>query len=245
MVARRIADRVQFRSRRPDEPLALLAERSEHASAHSGAGGDFQPTWSPDGKTIVFFSSRDGKADTDIWSLDVATGELTALAQGRSIDLNPFFSPDGKRIVFQSDSSGRLELWTMNADGSQLRQLTTVGAMGHFIRWLPDGYIYFRSPSSTKLLRVAASGGEPQPTLGDAGSHGSFSPDGSRFIDVRGHKAVWLSTLDGQAKKIFEFGDADVRIDYPVWSPDGKWLLFDWFKPKEGDLWLGEGIGGK
>ena len=206
-----------------------------------GPGGDFQPTWSPDGKTLVFFSSRGGTAGTDIWSVDVASGALTPLRRGRSLDLNPFFSPDGREIVFQSDSSGRLELWVMAADGSRLRQLTTVGATGHFIRWLGDGYIYFRSPSSPKLLRVSPNGGEPQPTTADAGSHVSFSPDFTRSVDVRGHKVLWLSPLDSTpARKLFEFDDADVRIDYPVWSPDGKWLLFDWFKPKEGDLWVAE-----
>jgi hypothetical protein len=77
----------------------------------------------------------------------------------------------------------------------------------------------------------------------EAGSHISFSPDGSRLIDVRGHKVVWVSSLSGEARKVFEFSDADVRIDYPVWGPDGKALLFDWFKPKEGDLWLAETAG--
>ena len=225
--------------------LYTLADRSTRQIT-SGAGGDFQPTWSPDGKSLVFFSSRGAKTDTDIWRADVATGALTPLTRGRSLDLNPFYSPDGREIVFQSDSSGRLELWVMNADGSGLRQLTTVGAMGHFIRWLPDGYVYFRSPSTPKLMRVRAEGGPPaEPTGADAGSHLSFSPDGSRFIDVRGHKTVWVSTLSGEARKIFEFSDADVRIDYPVWSPDGKSLLFDWFKPKEGDLWLAEGLAGR
>ncbi|HEU4720456.1 MAG TPA: protein kinase [Gemmatimonadaceae bacterium] len=224
--------------------LFTLADRSTRQIT-TGAGGDFQPTWSPDGKSLVFFSSRGAKTDTDIWRVDVATGALTQLTRGRSLDLNPFYSPDGKQIVFQSDSSGRLELWVMNADGSGVRQLTTGGAMGHFIRWLPDGYVYFRSPSSPKLLRVESTGGAPEPTGAEAGSHISFSPDGSRFIDVRGHKAVWLSTVGGEARKIFEFDDADVRIDYPVWSPDGKSLLFDWFKPKEGDLWLAEGVGGR
>jgi Tol biopolymer transport system component len=223
--------------------LFSLADRSTRQIT-SGAGGDFQPTWSPDGKSLVFFSSRGAKTDTDIWRVELASGALTALTHGHSLDLNPFYSPDGRQIVFQSDSSGRLELWVMDADGSGLRQLTSVGAMGHFIRWLPDGYVYFRSPSSPKLLRVKSAGGvPPEVTAADAGSHVSFSPDGTRFIDVRGHKAVWLSTLGGAARKIFEFDDADVRIDYPVWAPDGKSLLFDWFKPKEGDLWLAEGLG--
>ena len=70
----------------------------------------------------------------------------------------------------------------------------------------------------------------------------SMNPDGSRLVDVRGHKAVWVSSLGGEAKKVFEFSDADVRIDYPVWGPDGRSLLFDCFKPKEGDLWLAEGV---
>jgi Tol biopolymer transport system component len=235
---------IAFNSDRAGTMNLWLHSLSDHTTRQitSGAGGDFQPTWSPDGKTLVFFSSRGGKADTDIWSVDAASGKLTPLTQGRSLDLNPFFSPDGKEIVFQSDSSGRLELWVMAADGSRRRQLTTIGATGHFIRWLRDGYIYFRSPSNVKLLRVSSSGGEPQVTVADAGSHISFSPDGTRIIDVRGHKALWLIPMQGDARKLFEFEDADVRIDYPVWSPDGKWLLFDWFKPKEGDLWLAEEI---
>ena len=207
----------------------------------SGAGGDFQPTWSPDGKTLVFFSSRGDRSDTDIWSVDVATGTLHRLTSTKSLDLNPFFSPDGTQIVFQSDASGRLELWIMPADGhAPPKQLTTVGAMGHFIRWRSDGNIYFRSPFSPTLLRIPASGGNPQQAAVDVGSHISFSPDGSRFIDVKGHKALWLFPLTGGATKLFEFDDPDVRIDYPVWSPDGQWVLFDLFKPKEGDLWLGE-----
>jgi eukaryotic-like serine/threonine-protein kinase len=234
--------RIAFNSDRAG-PMNLwihtLGDRSTRQIT-SGVGGDFQPTWSPDGKTLVFFSSRNGKADTDIWKVDVASGALTQLTRGRSLDLNPFFSPDGKEIVFQSDSSGRLELWVMAADGTRLRQLTTVGAMGHFIRWLGNDTIYFRSPSSAKLLRVSPKGGEPQTTIADVGSHISFSPDGTRFIDVRGHKVLWLNPLNGPARKLFEFEDAEVRIDYPVWSPDGKWLLFDWFKPREGDLWLAE-----
>jgi hypothetical protein len=35
---------------------------------------------------------------------------------------------------------------------------------------------------------------------------------------------------------VFEFDDADARIDYPVWAPDGRWVLFDRFRPQGGDI---------
>jgi hypothetical protein len=44
------------------------------------------------------------------------------------------------------------------------------------------------------------------------------------------------------AYRVFEFVDSDVRIDYPVWSPDGRWILFDRAAPRGGDLWALEGI---
>jgi eukaryotic-like serine/threonine-protein kinase len=208
-----------------------------------GPGGDFQPNWSPDGKTIVFFSSRAGSAD--IWRVDVASGALTRLSGGAEVDTNPFFSPDGKRIAYQSDRGGHLEVWVMNADGSGARALTRVGVTGHFMRWTRDGdAIVFRCPCGGKpqTLRVGLDGGEPQPVGNVAGgSHSSFSPDFSLVMDVVGHKTLWVSPLrSGKPGPVFEFDDADSRIDYPVWSPDGRFVLFDRFQPQGGDIWLME-----
>jgi len=61
-------------------------------------------------------------------------------------------------------------------------------------------------------------------------------------MDVVAHKVLWISPLSGGGKpeKVFEFDDADSRIDYPVWSPDGKWILFDRFRPQGGDIWMME-----
>jgi Tol biopolymer transport system component len=208
-----------------------------------GPGGDFQANWSPDGKRIVFFSSRTGNAD--IWSVDVESGHIEQLARTTSVDVNPFFSPDGKSIAYHSDQSGRPEVWLMNADGSGPRQLTDVGVMGHFMRWNQAGDgIIFRCPCGEKpqTLQVGVAGGAPEP-LGEVvgGAHMSLSPDYSRIMDVVGHKTLWVSPLrDGKPEKVFEFDDPDVRIDYPVWSPDGRWVLFDRFRPQGGDIWTME-----
>jgi Tol biopolymer transport system component len=89
-------------------------------------------------------------------------------------------------------------------------------------------------------LQAPLDGSEPQ-TLPEVsgGSHMSFSRDYSSIMDVVGHKALWVSPLvSGKPEKVFEFSDSDVRIDYPVWSPDGKWVLFDRFRPQGGDIWM-------
>ena len=207
----------------------------------SGRGGDFQPNWSPDGRAIAFFSSRSGSPS--IWKLEVESGKLTRLTSNRAINANPFFSPDGGRIAFQSDQSGRTEVWTMKADGSGARQLTNVGVGGHFLRWTDaDDSIVFRCTCGGKpaTMIVPAAGGEPRQLVDQkGGAHISFSPDRSRIIDVVGHKVLWVSPIGGAVpEKVFEFADPSVRIDYPVWSPDGKWVLFDRLQPGEGDVWM-------
>jgi Tol biopolymer transport system component/predicted Ser/Thr protein kinase len=210
-----------------------------------GHGGDFQPNWSPDEKNIVFFSSRSG--NPNVWEVEIASGALRRLTSNSGMNVNPFFSPDGTFIAYQSDQSGRLEVWVMNADGSNPRRLANVGVTGHFMRWSDSGReVIFRCTCGGKpaTMKVSVDGGDPQPFVEMmGGSHMSFSPDRSRIMDVVGHRILWVSPVnDGKPEKVYEFSDPDVRIDYPVWSPDGKWVLFDRFRPQGGDIWTMSGV---
>jgi Tol biopolymer transport system component/tRNA A-37 threonylcarbamoyl transferase component Bud32 len=209
----------------------------------TGHGGDFQPNWSPDEKKIVFFSSRSGSPN--VWEVEVASGALRRLTSNSGMNVNPFFSPDGTLIAYQSDQSGRLEVWVMNADATNPRQWTNVGVTGHFMRWSGRELI-FRCTCGGKsaVMKVSLDGGDPQPfaeIMG--GSHISFSPDNSRIMDVVGHRLLWVSPINsGKPEKVYEFSDPNVRIDYPVWSPDGNWVLFDRFRPQGGDIWALTGV---
>jgi len=211
----------------------------------TGPGGDFQPNWSPDGSRIAFFSSRDG--NVDIWSVVVATGELTQLTRNPSLDEDPFHSPDGKRIAFQSDRDGRLEVWVMDADGAHARQISSNGASGHFMRWTPDGKaVIYRtsSDSGTNLYSQPLDGSPPRalPAM-PGGYHISFSPDRRLILDVTGHRTLWVyPSAGGDSRQVFEFEDAESRIDYPVWSPDGHWVVFDRANYQGADIWLLEGV---
>ncbi len=221
-----------------------LADGSERQLTR-GPGGDYQPSWSPDGRSLAFFSARSG--DSEIWSVEVDGGEPRQLTESPGQEINPFFSPDGQRIVFMSDRGGRFEIWIMKADGSEPRQVTTVGASGHFTPWTADGRsVAFRSGvgERAQLYLVDVDSGEltELPPV-SSGAHMSFSRDGGSVLDVAGHKSLWLYPLSGaEARKVFEFEDPGIRIDYPVWSPDGRWVCFDRVDPQGGDIWLLEGL---
>jgi len=236
--------KLSLKAQSASEGAPTLEITDEHLT--TGHGGDFQANWSPDENEIAFFSSRSGSPN--IWEVEIASGTLRHLTANSGVNVNPFYSPDGKLIAYQSDESGRLEVWVMNADGSNPRRLTNVGVTGHFMRWAADGFgIVFRCTCNGKpaTMKVSVSGGEPQSfaetMLG--GSHMSFSPDRTRIMDVVGHKVLWVSPVDGgKPEKVYEFPDPDVRIDYPVWSPDGKWVMFDRFRPQGGDIWAMSGV---
>jgi Tol biopolymer transport system component len=233
--------RIAFNSdRRGDMNIWVRDADGTERQLTSGPGGDYQPEWSPNGQVIAFFSARAGSSD--IWTVRVADGTLQRLTQPPGLHTNPFFSPDGRQIAFHSDRDGRNEVWVMNADGSDLRRLTTTGVSGHFVRWTADGgHILFRghTASGTRAMRVDVATGavEELPEV-SSGAHMSFSPDGSRILDVRNHRALWVHPLDGTAAyQVYDVTEPALRIDYPVWSPDGRWILFDRAAPRGGDIW--------
>jgi len=112
---------------------------------------------SPDGKKIVFTSLKDG--DLEIYTMNVDGSDVRRLTFTPGYDGGPWWSPDGKRIVYRShhpaDSAqladyrsllaanmvrpSRVELWMMNADGSNQHQLTQLGGANFGPSWTPDG----------------------------------------------------------------------------------------------------------
>jgi imidazolonepropionase-like amidohydrolase/Tol biopolymer transport system component len=89
--------------------------------------------------------SRDGRLIAfdllgDIYTMPIAGGTPTRIAEGLSYDQQPRFSPDGKRIAFTSDRGGGDNIWLMNLDGSDKRQLTKEDfRLLNQPSWSPDG----------------------------------------------------------------------------------------------------------
>ncbi len=177
------------------------------------AGYDAEATISPDGKTIVWTSVRDG--DLNIYAMNLDGTNVRRLTDTVGYDGGPFFSPDSKRIVYRAQhpktpedidqykallaqglvEPGQLEIFVMNADGSNKRQITDNGASNFSPFFHPDGTrIIFSSNAETR-------GEEGRPSfhlymIGD---------DGARLERV---------TYDGRFNS------------FPMFSPDGKQIVW-------------------
>src|SRR4249919_975169 len=95
---------------------------------------------SPDGKEIVFDLLG------DIYSIPINGGEAKLLHGGHAFEVQPRFSPDGKKILFTSDAGGGDNIWTMDRDGSNAKQVTKENfRLLNNGAWTPDGqYIVAR-----------------------------------------------------------------------------------------------------
>ena len=84
------------------------------------------PEWSPDGRWLAVQVNRLPTHSSEIWIVSVANGEVHRIAPHEApyLDETPSWFPDGKRLAFQSNRTGTMEVWVMNADGSNPVQIT-------------------------------------------------------------------------------------------------------------------------
>ncbi len=84
------------------------------------------PAWSPNGQLLAF-SWRRPNGNYDLYVMEVASRQIVELTRDAGRNERPSWAPDGRHIVFESTRAGTRQIWTMLADGTHLRQLTTQG----------------------------------------------------------------------------------------------------------------------
>lgn len=109
-----------------------------------GQGGRYKdrtPEWSPDGNTIMFERHNRIVPQSDLWTLDLKTGQEKQLTSfpGRVYDAT--WSPDGKRIAFLAtvESGDETDLYLMDSDGKNIKQLSGLPGDEYAPTWSPDG----------------------------------------------------------------------------------------------------------
>ena len=181
-------------------------------------GYNAESTITRDGKHIVFTSTRNG--DLDIYTMDADGSNVRQLTHELGYDGGPFWSYDGKKIVYRAEHPrppeaiadykdlyakglirpGNLEIWVMNADGSNKHQVTHNGAANFGPYWLPDG----------KRIIFASNMADPKNgrdfdlyVINEDGSgleRVTFHPDFDAFpmFTSDGKRLVWASNRNGK-----------------------------------------------
>jgi TolB protein len=111
--------------------IYTMASDGTNVGRMTDEGYAVSPSWSPNGQFLVFAWVRHygpgAPGASDIYIMDVASKQWAQLTHDGGRNDFPSWSPDGRHIVFQSNRTGKVQIWTMLADGSQQRQLTTSG----------------------------------------------------------------------------------------------------------------------
>ncbi len=133
------------------------------------------PSWTPDGRTLVFAAGprvEDAEyvwRESEIYAVDVATGTINQLTSRRGPDGNPTISPDGRLIAYTGNDFGDYswddsELYVMNIDGSRSRVLADIDRSPGGLTWARDGSgVYFTVQSEgAQNLWFAPLNGQPR-----------------------------------------------------------------------------------
>lgn len=173
-------------------------------------GYDAEATVSPDGKKIVFTSTRSG--DLELWTMNTDGSDLRQVTHDLGYDGGAFFSPDSKQLVFRASRPKTpeaianyksllarglvqptdMEIFVCDVDGSNLRQVTNLGKAN----WAP-----FFHPSGKKIIFTS--------------NH--HLPSGRSFN-------LFSINVDGTGLKQITFDS--VFDGFPMFSPDGKKFVF-------------------
>ncbi|MGB6874654.1 MAG: hypothetical protein WBD87_01335 [Candidatus Acidiferrales bacterium] len=106
--------------------IPLSAATGVAAADLPATGYVIDPSWSPNGELLAF-SWRRPAGNYDLYVMDLASHQLIELTRDSGQNERPSWAPDNRHIVFESTRSGSLQIWSMLADGSEERQLTTSG----------------------------------------------------------------------------------------------------------------------
>lgn len=255
-----------------DQQYTMRVDGSQLQRVSDGTGKTTCGYFIEGGKRILYASThakqtacppRPDRSRGYVWALDpfdIYTADLDGsnrkpITQYGVYTAEATLSPDGRRLVFTSLKDGDLELYTMNVDGSDIRRLTNApgydggaffspdGAQIVYRAWHPtgDSLTVYRELLSQQLVRpnrmevfVMNADGSNQrqvTNLGGANFAPFFTPDGKRILFSSNHKNprnrnfdLYLVNLDGSG---LEQVTTDTEFDgFPMFSPDGRYLVW-------------------
>jgi len=191
---------------------------------------------SPDGKTLLFDMMG------DLYKMPATGGKAERITSGMPYDVHPRYSPDGKHVVFISDKSGSDNIWTMELESKEMKQITEDKKDNYFSAvWTPDGnyiigakgrrniklHIYHKDTGSgAQLIKKPENLKAIDPALSPDGKTLYFSQRSGAWNYNAQFPQYQIGAYDMEKGDMTEITARYGSAFTPVPSPDGKWLVY-------------------
>lgn len=185
-------------------------------------GTNYAPSFSPDGKTLAFCSTKES-GNSEIFVYRFSNKRIRNLTQNKAVDTAPSWSPTGRQIAFTSDRGGTPQLYVMEAEGGNIRKISTGGNYFDGASWSPDGQrivfvarvgrifdLYVMNLRSNEIYKLTESKAVNESPC--------WSPDGRHIVfssDLSGAIQLWSIDYDATSLKQLTF-EGENKL--PDWS---------------------------
>jgi dipeptidyl aminopeptidase/acylaminoacyl peptidase len=185
---------------------------------------------SPDGRTVVYAVTNNDRPDrpySQVWQMDVATGNSRRLGGDKDTASEPHFSPDGKRLAYFGRVPAGSGLIVANADGSSPEVIAPVEGTNHPLPSSGDRLTW--SPDGRRLAFISACPGPEADANGDPMVITRYlykptaSEGGTRANDNR---RLHIFIADVESKNVRQLTDGNYYEHSIDWSPKGDEILF-------------------
>lgn len=220
---------------------------------------DFNPAISPDAKTLLFVSDRDGNREIYSMNLEWLDGysqwrgnNLTNLTRSKENDWTPRFSPTQDKIIFSTyfPKNDNYDIFIMNNDGTEKENLTNTTSYEKYPQFSPDGsFIIFQGWNKTKMDIFFLSLVDKNIInitnnlkSNDIISHGNaISPDGQSIVftsEMDGIKNIYITKI--YESKPIKLTSGEFNNYEPAFSPDGQYIVFTSERDRNKEIYIME-----
>jgi TolB protein len=205
------------------------------------------PRVSPDNDRIAFASL--GKRGWSIRMYSLVLGRMVSFPSLVGNTLSPAWSSNGARIAFSASRSGDPEIFTADANGSNMKQVTTFRGPDVSPTWNPKTnsqiawcsgrtglpQIYTMDADGTNVNRLTDGGYATSPSWSPSGQYLAFAWNRKYGPGAPGGQDIYI--MDIASKRWTQLTHDEGRQDFPSWSPDGRHIVFQREKGGGSEIW--------